>query len=267
LSSSHAELKNLPLNKIELSELNVRNLKDAQEDLDNLKESMRRRGLIHPIVVFPKGDKFNIVVGQRRYLAARELGWEEIPALIFEPMEATTGKILSALENLQRKELSFSDQCETAEFLYDHFGQDYKRVAKELGIKEQRVITLLKKRMVPKPVREMVDKKEISKGDALKAVIAAYPSENRIVEVAKSLKKLTKDEKDRFVQIATEQPESTPAEWVEAAKKPAKAVEYRIILLRKYATSLENAAKDRGEDVEETARIAIIDWLEAKGYA
>jgi hypothetical protein len=113
----------------------------------------------------------------------------------------------------------------------------------------------------------MVDKKELSRKDALGAVTAAYPNENKIVEVAKSLRKLTKPERSRLVQIAAEQPESTPSEWVENAKKPTKAVEYRIILLNKYATSLEKAATDRGEDAEETARIAIIDWLESKGYA
>jgi hypothetical protein len=154
-----------------------------------------------------------------------------------------------------------------AEFLYDHFGQDHKRVEKELGISRIRVTTLLRRRMVPKAVSEMVDKKELSRKDALGAVTAAYPNENKIVEVAKALRKLTKPERTRLVQIAAEQPESTPSEWVENAKKPTKATEYRIILLNKYARSLEKAATDRGEDAEETARIAIIDWLESKGYA
>lgn len=267
MASSQAKLENIPLDKIEISEQNVRDLKDAQKDLDSLKGSMDRRGLIHPIVVFPKGNMFEIVVGQRRYLAARELGWKTIPALVFEPMEIQEGKIISALENLQRKPLSFTDECEMAEFLYDHFGQDHKRVEKELGISRIRVITLLRRRMVPKAVSEMVDKKELSRKDALGAVTAAYPNENKIVEVAKSLRKLTKPERSRLVQIAAEQPESTPSEWVENAKKPTMAVEYRIILLNKYATSLEKAATDRGEDAEETARIAIIDWLESKGYA
>ena len=255
------------MDKIEISELNVRSPKDAQRDLETLKESMDRRGLIHPILVFPKGDKFGIVVGQRRYLAARELGWPNIPAILLEPTNIAEGKILSAIENLQRRELSFTDKCETAEFLWDHFEGDYKRVVKELGIKPQRVITFLKRRMVPAEVRKMVDNKEIFIGDAYKAVLAAYPNEKKIVEVARALRKLTKDEKERLSQFAREMPESTPAEWVENAKKPAKTEVYKIILLRKWATALEKAAKDRGEDPEETARIAIIEWLEAKGHA
>ena len=255
------------LKDIEPSELNVRSLKDAHKDLDSLKESMRRRGLIHPIVVVPTNGKFKIVVGQRRWLAAQELGWPTIPALILSPMKVHEGKIISALENLQRKDLTFKDEAETADYLYDTFKGDYKLVAKELGIKEDRALRLLAKRMVPKTVREKIDAGQITRKDAARAVLAAYPDEKKIIEIAQAMQKLTEDEKSRLVDIATEKPENTPSEWVRSAKKVPKMVEYRIVLLPKYATSLERAANERGEDPKETARIAIIDWLEAKGFA
>ena len=266
-SWTRPKFEDIPLDNIELSEVNVRNLKDAKKDLDTLKESMRSRGLIHPILVFPIKDKFAVVVGQRRYLAARELGWSKIPALILESRKIEEGRILSAIENLQRKELSFSDQVAIAEFLYDRFVGDHKRVAKELGIPDHVARTLLKRKMIPKAVAEMVDKKQIRKGDAEKAVQAGGGDENKVIEVAKELKKLTKDEKERFVQIAKDKPQSPPSAWFEDAKKPSKAVKVTVILLRKYATSLEQAARQRGEEPAETARIAVIDWLEAHGYA
>jgi len=256
----------IPLDKIEIGDMNVRSGKDAHKDLETIKESMRRRGLIHPVVLLPKDDGFEIVVGQRRFLAARELGWKTIPALILSPLKPHEGKILSALENLQRRELTFKDKVETAEYLYDHFKGDYKRVAQELGIKDSAAADLLVKRLVPRPVVEKVEKGEISPKDAMRAVKAAYPDENKIIELANQLPKLTKQEKDRMVDIATEKPESLPSEWVAEAKKPPKAFEYKIILMAKYAEGLEQAAKDRGEDPEETGKIAIIEWLESKGF-
>jgi hypothetical protein len=105
----------VPLDKIEISDLNVRSLKDAHKDLEPLTESIRRRGLIHPIVLLPKDDRFEVVVGQRRYLAVKELGGKTIPALILSPVKAHEGKILSAMENLQRRELTFKDKVEAAE--------------------------------------------------------------------------------------------------------------------------------------------------------
>jgi ParB family chromosome partitioning protein len=256
----------VPLDKIEIGHLNVRNLKDANKDLDPLKESMRRRGLIHPVVLLPKDDGFEIVVGQRRLLAARELGWKTITALILSPLKPHEGKIISALENLQRRELTFRDKVETAEYLYDHFKGDHKRVAQELGISPSDAAELLLNRIVPPPVLEMVEKGDISKADAMKAVRAAMPNQTKIVELAKQLPKLTTEEKRRIGDIASAKPESLPVEWVEEAKKTPKAFEYTIILMAKYADGLEKAAKDRGEDPEETGKTAIIEWLEAKGF-
>jgi ParB/RepB/Spo0J family partition protein len=256
----------VPLDKIEIGDLNVRSLKDAHKDLEPLTESIRRRGLIHPVVLLPKDDGFEIVVGQRRYLAVKELGGKTIPALIMSPVKPHEGKILSAMENLQRRELTFKDKVEAAEYLYDHFGGDYKRVAHELGIKNASAADLLAKRLVPPAVREMVEKREINPKEAMRAVKAAYPNENKIVELAKQLPKLTKEEQDRIVDVATAKPESLPTEWVQEAKKAPKALEYRIILMAKYADALEKAAKDRDEDPEDTGKIAIIEWLESKGF-
>jgi len=259
-------LREVPTEKIIVGEYNVRSLKEAQRDLESLKQSMKRRGLIQPIIVVSKDDKFELVVGQRRWLAARELGWKTIPAIIFDPMKVTEGKIYSAIENIHRKELSFKELSKACEYLYDEFEGDADAMARELGIKKQQAIDLLRNRLVPEEVREMVDTKKIRKSDAIRATLAGFPDEKKIVEIAEEMPKLTTIERRRILDVSTENPEAAPKELVEAAKKPPDEIEYRVVLLRKWAKGLETAAKDRGEEPEETARIAIIDWLEAKGF-
>ena len=264
--AKHPSLNEIPTERIIVGEYNVRASKEARKDLESLKESMKRRGLIQPIIVVSKDDKFELVVGQRRWLAARELGWKTIPAIIFDPMKVTEGRIYSAIENIHRKELSFKELSKACEYLFDEFKGDYNAVARELGISKQRAIDLLRNRLVPEDVAEMVDTKKIRKSDAIRATLAAYPNVEKIVEIAEAMPKLTTIERKRILDVATESPEAAPKELVEAAKKAPTEIEYRVVLLSKWAKGLENAARDRGEEPEETARIAIIDWLEAKGF-
>jgi ParB family chromosome partitioning protein len=267
------QLRDVKLDLIEPSNFNVRDIKDANKDLEILKESMRNQGLIQPIVVVPKGDKFQLLVGQRRWLAAKGLGWDKIPAIVLAPVSEREGKIISAIENLQRKELSFSDQVKIAEYLFedlkDKVGKKSlaKEIGKLLGISENRATTLLKRAMIPPEIAKMVDNKELKRNEADKIALATWPNEAKAVELAEKIRTLTKDEKSRLVDIATELPEASTAKWVEEAKKPSKTVEYRLILPTKWAGQLTKAAEERDEDPEDTIKSAVIEWLEAKGFS
>ena len=67
-------------------------------DPETLRGSIIRRGLTHPIVLLLKDDKFETVARQRRFVAARELGWKVMPTLMFSLSKPHIGKILSAYE-------------------------------------------------------------------------------------------------------------------------------------------------------------------------
>jgi len=266
-------LEKIDVDSIELSGLNVRDVRDANKDLGPLKESLRETGLIQPIVVVPKDGKYHLVVGQRRWLAAKELGWKKISAVILAPMSEEDARLVSAIENLVRRDLPFKDEVKYAEYMFDRLCSRMgkksipKELARLLGISENRAMTLLKRRLVPVEIAEMVDRKEIGKGDAYRVSMAAYGNKEKQIELAKEVQKLVPLERKRIDSIANELPEAPVSKWIAEAKKPAKEVEFVLILPVKWADNLKRAAADRDEDPEDTIKIAVIEWLEAKGFS
>jgi ParB family chromosome partitioning protein len=71
----------LPLDKIDISISNVRK-SNPEESIDELAGSIKEIGVQQPIVVFPKGNRYDLMIGQRRYLACKKLGLKDIPAFI-----------------------------------------------------------------------------------------------------------------------------------------------------------------------------------------
>ena len=258
-------LPQIPVDKIYVGKGNVRTRK-VREGLKELAESIRRKGLLQPLVVFRKDDRYELVIGQRRFLAVKELGWENVPAVVLDPMGLAEAKACSAIENIHRKDVAFKDLCEAAEYLYDEYGGDPKAVAEALVISLDKAKDLLRKRLVPKPIREMVELGRIKPKDAVRATIAGWPDTEKVVKIAEELPKMTTNEKRRLVNVSVERPEAPAKELIEEAKKPPKEIELTILLPRKYSDGLDNASKDLVLDREETARIAVIDWLGAKGY-
>jgi ParB family chromosome partitioning protein len=78
-SDPHYELTPLPVAEIDVSHLNVRKSK-VTEGIDELAQNIKEIGLQQPIVVFKKGQRYEVIIGQRRLLAYRKLGRKEIPA-------------------------------------------------------------------------------------------------------------------------------------------------------------------------------------------
>lgn len=130
------EVKEIRLSDIHLSDLNTRkDLEAGTEDssLDDLANSIRERGLLNPITVMKRPDgKYDLIVGQRRFLACKKLGWEKIPAIVREKMEDTDATIISLIENVHRADMNPIDKAKAYRKIYEKY-QDYNKVAKETG--------------------------------------------------------------------------------------------------------------------------------------
>jgi len=266
VSSEEIPVKKIPVDRINPpGEYNVRK-KKVKEGLEELKKSIKREGLLQPIVVFPKDDMYELVIGQRRLSAVKELGWKEIPALVVEPMSVAKAKARSVIENIHRSDLAFKDLCAAAEYLYDEYGGDPEAVAEALSISTDKAKDLLFKRLIPKPLREMVEVGKIKPKDAERATKAGWPDEQKMMKIAEEMPTMARNEKERVLSISIERPEAPAKEIIEEAKKPLREIELTILLPTKYKEPLEKASDDLGLHPEETARIAVIDWLSAKGY-
>ena len=258
------EYKEIPVDKIYVSKANVRT-RQIETGVEELAENIRRVGLLHPPIVFKTGDKYELIVGQRRYLACKKLGWSKIPALVTHPLDEAKIRVMSLSEGIHRRALPHADLIDAIEALYMKYGSP-KAIAQELGVSEITIRNWLPLSLAPDPIRQMIKEKKIKLTDARRALTAGGDDEEKIVEIAKHMAKMTVPEKRRLVDIAKEAPESSAENLIEEAKKPHVETILKIHLTPKYAKALSSASKDLGLDREDVAKTAVIDWLSMRGF-
>ncbi|MBA7478649.1 Nucleoid occlusion protein [subsurface metagenome] len=123
--------KSLDMACIIAPEGNVR-MDIAERELFELSESMKEVGLIHPIVVAEQDGKYEVVVGQRRWLAAKKLGWSRIRAEV-RTLDGTQIALIRANENLQREGLTPIEEAGVYADLFDTHSFTIKMIAKQMG--------------------------------------------------------------------------------------------------------------------------------------
>ena len=126
--------KPIPLTKLVVSILNVRKALDAGQEDSNIEElaaSIREKGLLSPLTVRPLADgRFEILVGQRRYLACKLVPLDPVPCLIREGLSDADAISLSLVENVHRADMHPIDKAKALQALYAKHGS-YEGVAKE----------------------------------------------------------------------------------------------------------------------------------------
>src|SRR3972149_1536377 len=104
------EIRDIKLSVIRVSDLNTRkDLGAGIEDsgLDDLAKSISEKGLLNPITVKKNSDDtYDLIAGQRRFIACQKLGWETIPAIIREIADDVDGTIISLIENVHRADMN-----------------------------------------------------------------------------------------------------------------------------------------------------------------
>ena len=152
----HVETKKIPVDSIQLSELQAR-LKDVTIGLDIFAEQIRPYGLIQPIVVYEEGDKYELLVGQRRYYAHKdELKWTNILAMIIEKPESDDmSRTISWLENVARKQMSNSDKIRHVTNMLGK-GKTHEEISKVLGGEKERIRASLNEDMEYKKAVELL---------------------------------------------------------------------------------------------------------------
>lgn len=131
------EVKDIELSKIKISDYNTRkDLDSGTEDssLDDLANSIKEKGLLNPIIIMKKDDgTYEVVAGQRRYLACKKLGMDKISAIIRDKMDDADATVLSLIENVHRADMGPIDKAKAYQKIYDKY-KDYNKVAKETGM-------------------------------------------------------------------------------------------------------------------------------------
>ena len=169
------ELLNIPLDLIDLSDLNVRkDLRAGTEDAtqDDLVESIRDKGLLQPVVIRPVGERYEPVAGQRRVRACRTLGWSDIPAFV-EDLSDDDAVVVSLTENFQRADMSPIDKADAFGRLRKVLGSD-QEVAKQVHLSVPTVRRYSVLENLADSIRERVTTAEGSEGVGVLSELAKH---------------------------------------------------------------------------------------------
>ena len=119
------EVRDIKMADIRLSEFNIRkDLNAGTEDtgLEDLAESIKDKGLLNPLIVRKLEDgTYELIAGQRRFLACQKLGWKTIPAIIRDISNDTDATILSLVENVHRADLNPIDKARAYQKIYEKY--------------------------------------------------------------------------------------------------------------------------------------------------
>ncbi len=260
-----SQVRLLPLEDLDISELNVRR-REITADLDELAKSLDRFGLQQPIVVAPKGERFAVVVGQRRYLAAKQLGWDQMPALVLsQPLDRIQATIFSLSENVQRRDLSAQDKADACSYLRGEFGS-VSAVAEVLGVTSQTVRKWLGFAAVPDAVKAFVQPKGLTRQQAIR-IAQHVDDEQTATDIARRVaEKPVKAERDRVLESVAELPGRSVETIFRRAEEKREEKHIHFILTESSANAIDEAARAQSTEVNEIAISATIQWLQDNKY-
>jgi ParB family chromosome partitioning protein len=191
-------------NKLNLSEIVPNKFQPRknfdEESLSDLTNSIKERGVIQPIIV-RKSDfdnsKFEIIAGERRWLAARKAGLHDIPVVVTDADDLKSLEF-AIVENVQRHDLNPLEEAQGYKRLIDEFSYDQEKVSKFIGKSRSYITNTLRLLNLPEEVLKLVEDRSITAGHAkiLVGLDNAVFLANKIIE-----KKLSVRQTENFVKV------------------------------------------------------------------
>ena len=255
------EVREIPLADLQIGLGQVR-LRDVSKELDELADSIRQVGLLEPIVVCESEvpGKFEIITGQRRYMAHQELQRETIMAAVLdERVDETTAKVLSVTENLVRRDLNSADLIDACTHLYHKYGS-IRLVADETGLPYTKVSQFVKYDQLVEPLRQLVDT-GLPVQTALRAQRAASVEGEvnavEAVQFAKEMAPMSGAQQSKMVTTRTKNPSMTAEDVIEDAKAGGRITQVVVTLSSDVHGALTKYAQSQGTNSDDAAGILI----------
>lgn len=173
-------IEKIPLQKLVVNPFQPRKIFD-DEAIEELAQSIKEHGIIQPIVVRKKGKKYEIVVGERRFRAAKLAHLEEIPAIVKDMTEEQMME-LAILENLQREDLTPIEEAEAYHSLIEKLNFTQEDLAKRLGKSRPHIANHIRLLQLPEEIRKFVNDGTLSMGHG--RALLGLKNKRRIPEVA-----------------------------------------------------------------------------------
>ena len=136
-----------------------------EEKIGELTQSIKTYGLLHPIIVRRAGRAYQIVAGERRVIACRNLGWKTIPAIVKELSDSAVAA-MALIENLQRENLGYLDEAAGYARLIQTFNLTQEVLAQRLGKSQSTIANKMRLLKLPEEVKDLLVKEQLSERHA-----------------------------------------------------------------------------------------------------
>ncbi len=192
-----------------------------QATLNELAKSIKRYGVLQPIILSPNGDGYIVVAGERRWRAAGIAGLKRIPAIVRKREELEQLEV-ALIENVQRVDLSPLEQAVSIERLHQQFSFSYQSIADRLAKAPSTVHNIVRLLQLPPDAREALRKQEITEGHA-RAILALKGDESNQAQLLRSILQYhwSVRQAEQFVVSLKQGAETTKAKKATIAETPA----------------------------------------------
>jgi len=156
----------------------------SEAELKELSASIKSQGVIQPVIVRKKGDKYEIIAGSRRFYASKLLGLKELPAVI-RSLDDKNTLIFSIIENLQRQDLTPLEEAESFKRLEEEFSLSSEETGRLVGKSRSAIVNTLRLLKLPDPVQEALRGRKITASQA--RTLLSLPTEREQMEMFEHL--------------------------------------------------------------------------------
>jgi len=169
---------------IDLIDPNPDQPRQVMGDLSDLMASIAEKGIIEPLIVRQRNERFQIIAGERRYHAAVQVGLRELPVVIRDVDDAEMTE-LALVENLQRKDLTAFEEAEALQQLAQRCSYTHDEMARKLGKSRTAITEALSLNQVPEEVRNVCRLADISSKSTLLQIVRQGSADKMVALIEK----------------------------------------------------------------------------------
>ena len=158
------KIQTVPIEKLEPSSFQPRKF-FSEARIKELGESIREKGMIQPILVRPRDERFEIIAGERRFRAAKMIGFGEVPVIIKQVKDGDLLEI-SLIENIQREDLNHLEEARAFKRLVEEFGMTHEMISKRVSKDRATITNTLRLLELPVRIQALLEENAISMGHA-----------------------------------------------------------------------------------------------------
>lgn len=265
--------EDVPLDQIVIGQGQART-RNVDKNIEDLARSIQTLGLLEPIVLARTGDEaYEVITGQRRFLAVQRLGWTSIMAGILDTRpDEDLSKAISLTENMVREDMVTLDYIDACTKLFLQYGS-IKLVSEELGLPRNEVSQYVKFDQLVPALQERVNKEPTKLNVALRAqkAAAAINKEDEIDEATavtlfEEMETLSGPQLSQLEKSAKQNPNASIEEIIESGRRQPREVRLTIVISVELQDALDRFASEEDTNRTNAAADIIEKKLIAEGY-